>query len=591
MHRKRGLMNQDIMNKAHRWIETSYFDEADREEIKSLLEQNNENELTERFYKDLEFGTAGLRSIMGMGDNRINKYTIRKATQAMAETILKYKLDKKVCVSYDSRNNSQFFAHEVCRVFAANEIQTYIYRELTPVPMLSFAVRYHQASAGVMITASHNPIEYNGFKAFWSDGAQITPPYDKDIINVYQNLNNWEQIKAMPFDDALEKGLVKYNSQEVVQSYYQAIKDRILIPELLKEKGSLLRVIYTPIHGTGKKPCLELAQEIGLTQFSLLQSQAEPDGNFPTVKSPNPEYPEALKLAVEEMLKTNAHLALGTDPDTDRLGVAVNVNSEITYLTGNQIAALFLYYQLELRQKKNLLKKNSLILKSIVTSEIQDEMAKHYNIQVENTLTGFKWMANNLKNKEDKGLDFDFIFASEESYGFMGHSDVRDKDGVCAVIQMCELTLFFLNQDKNLIQVLDEIYEKFGLFYDNVLSLNFEGRAGIDKILRIMDKLRKREMTSVCEQRLIKISDYQNLITYDIAQNQESTFEFEKSNLLCLEFDNGIKFYARPSGTEPKIKFYFMLKFTEGDLEARKEKAQKLNQELQNELEKFCEKA
>ncbi len=591
MQHKEEFMENSILDKAQSWSKNPYFDLSDRNEILQLIESNNEDELTDRFYKDLEFGTAGLRSIMGMGSNRINKYTIRKATQAMVNTLFAKGKSKIICVSYDSRNNSEFYAKEVCAVLAGNGIKAFIYNTLTPVPMLSYAVRYHKAGAGIMITASHNPIEYNGFKAFWSDGSQITPPIDTEIISEYQNLFDWNKIKYMDFNHALDKGLIEFNAKEVEENYYLAIKNRILNKTLIEEKGELLKVVYTPIHGTGKVPCLKLAAELGFKNFAIVKKQAEPDGNFPTVKSPNPEYPEALTLAVEQMLQTQSDIVLGTDPDTDRLGVAVNHNDEVQFLTGNQIGAIFLYYLLEQKKENNLLSKKTLLLKSIVTSDIQTDMAKYYGVTIENTLTGFKWMAKKIKDREDNRVDFDFLFANEESYGYLGHSEVRDKDGVCAVIQMCEVALYFKDQGKNLIQVLDEIYEKFGLHYDDVLSLNFYGKAGSEKIIRIMDKLRSKELKEILGEKLLSISDYKTLVKYDLVNKSEESFEFEPSNLLCLQFNNGTKFFVRPSGTEPKIKFYFMLKSTKGPLDERKELSKEKIIKLHSFIKNYCEKA
>mgnify|MGYP002623252322 FL=1 len=528
---------------------------------------------------------------MGAGINRINKYTVRKATQAMANIIKKEKLPLKVCVSYDSRHNSDFFAKEVCGVLAANGIQAFIYPQLTPVPLLSFAIRFTKASAGIMITASHNPIEYNGFKAYWSDGAQITPPIDKNIIDEYKEMTDWNKIFHTNFKQGQKNKLIHFLSSDVTQAYYESVKKIILNKKLIADKGDKLKVIYTPIHGTGLKPCQDLAQSLGFRNFLIVEEQAEPNGNFPTVKSPNPEYPEALTLAVELMKKNNADIALGTDPDADRLGVVVNHKGKIHFLNGNQIATLFVYYILSQKEKLGKLTPNSLLMKSIVTSDIQQVMADKYNVHLINTLTGFKWMAKVLNEKEKNEEKFDFLFANEESFGFMGHSDVRDKDGVCAVIQMCEIALFYKEQNKTLIDVLDDIYRKFGLFYDTVLSLDYHGIEGLEKISSIMNKLRQKELTNGNGESLIQVKDYQNNICYDVVNKNESKFSFEKSNLLEFTYSNGVKFLVRPSGTEPKIKFYFMLQFKGENLDELKILAKEKTEQWQNLIKEFCDKA
>jgi phosphoglucomutase len=579
-------MDKTIQNKAKQWAENPYFDDADRKEIQNLIDSKNEVELSERFYKDLEFGTAGLRSIMGIGSNRMNKYNVRKATQAMVNTVNKHNLPKKICVSYDSRNNSKFFAEQTCGVLVANGFEAFIYDELTPVPMLSFATRYHKASAGIMITASHNPIEYNGFKAFWSDGAQITPPYDKEIIGEYQSLNDWNDIQFKEFDSKK----VHYNKPEVKVAYFNAIKEVIIQKDLIRSKGEELNIVFTPIHGTGLKPCRELATELGFTNFNVVEKQAQPDGDFPTVESPNPEYPAALKLAVEQMQSSNADIVMGTDPDTDRLGVAVLHKEKVHYLTGNELASLFVYYLATQKKERNQLGENPLLLKSIVTSDLQSALAEDLGIELVNTLTGFKWMAKELKEREEKNIAFDFLFANEESFGFMGHKEVRDKDGVCAVMQMSEIALHYKVQGKTVIDALNEIYERYGLYYDTVMSLNYYGREGADKIKRIMNSLRNRDIKEALGQKLIHVSDFQTLKEYNLSEKTEKSFEFEKSNLLSFTYDKGVKFLARPSGTEPKVKFYFMIQKHEGSLEQRKEDAAKTTEEWQNYIKEFCER-
>ncbi|MBL7664964.1 MAG: phospho-sugar mutase [Bacteriovoracaceae bacterium] len=587
-------MQTEILKKVQAWVDDPNIDAKAKAEIHELLEKKNHKELTERFYKDLDFGTAGLRSIMGMGINRINQYTVRKATQAMVNVLKNEYSDPKmhkICVCYDSRNNSEYFAHEVCSVLAANNVTAILFRELNPVPLLSYSVRYYQAGAGIMITASHNPIEYNGFKAYWSDGAQITPPVDKDIIAAYNNITNWNEIKWIDFESALKKKTIQYVEKEMFDSYYAVIQKSLIHPELCKKQGENVRIVYSPIHGTGLKPCQTLAELVGFKNFFVVEEQAKPNGNFPTVKSPNPEYPAALAMAVQLMLDKKADLAMGTDPDTDRLGVAVKHQGEVIFLTGNQIASLFVYYQMSEKAKLKKIKKNSLVLKSVVTSTLQDEIVEHFGGKMEDTLTGFKWMAKKLKDREDANIDYDFIFASEESYGFMGHNEVRDKDAVCAVIQMTEMALFFKEKKMTLINALEEIYEKFGYHHDTVLSLDFLGIEGEQKIGRIMNKLRAYDKTQMVGQTITKFKDYQSCEELDWRNKTKKKFEFTKSNLVCIEFASGSKFYARPSGTEPKIKFYFMIKTVNGNLQERKSQAMELEDQLNTFIKKFADEA
>ncbi|MBA2403435.1 MAG: phospho-sugar mutase [Bdellovibrionales bacterium] len=574
-------MDQKIIEKAKLWGANTYFSETDRAEITNLLESlpSNEIELTERFYRDLEFGTGGLRAPMGMGQNRMNRYNVRRATQALSQTIIKHFGGGSAVISYDSRNNSKDFALEAAGVFAANGIKAHVFRVLTPVPMLSFGVRHFKAQAGVMITASHNPPIYNGLKAYWDDGAQVVPPVDKEIINAYNDLTDWQTIKYMPFEEAQAKGLAFWTDEKVEEAFYQVIEKKVIQDlEMCKEHGSKLSVVYTALHGTGQVPCTYILNRLGFRNSHSIEAQAQPDGNFTTVKSPNPEDPNALKMAMEYMLKNKADIVYGTDPDCDRLGVVVNNHGEPAIINGNQIAALMLYYVFKKKTELKTLPPNSLVVKSIVTSPIQNAIVESFGGTVMDTLTGFKWMAGLIRELEEKKSKYNFVFASEESFGYMPHCECRDKDGVSSVALMSEVALYFKMQGKNLIEALDEIYTAYGFYYESLLSLDYEGQAGGHKISRIMEYFRQFPDTHFAGEKIASKEDY------------ELALNLPKSNVLSFTFENGNKLFLRPSGTEPKIKFYVMVRETEGDLATKKISALKKVKTIEDKILEYCEK-
>lgn len=576
-------MDAKILERAKVWSTHTYFSEADRKEISDLLASipSNEIEITERFYRDLEFGTGGLRAPMGMGQNRMNKYNVRRATQALCQMILKnFTGQRSAVISYDSRNRSKEFALEAAGVFAANGIKAYVFRVLSPTPILSFGVRYLKAQAGIMITASHNPPIYNGFKAFWNDGAQVVPPVDKEIINAYNELTDWHAIKHMSFEEAETKGLAAWTDEEVDEAFYQVIENKVIQDrELCKKSGSELSIVYTALHGTGLVPCLSILERLGFSKTHSIAEQAQPDGNFPTVKSPNPEDPKALKLAVDHMIKNKADIVYGTDPDGDRLGVVVNNKGEPAYLNGNQIAALMLYYMFLKKSESGTLPANPLVIKSIVTSPIQNAIVESFGGTVMDTLTGFKWMAGLIRDLEDQNSKYNFVFASEESFGYMPHKEGRDKDGVSSVALMSEVALYFKKKGLNLVEALDEIYIKYGFYYESLLSIDYEGMAGGQKIARIMDYFRNFPETHFAGEKIASKEDYA------LGKN------LPKSDVLSFTFESGNKFFLRPSGTEPKIKFYVMVRETEGDLATKKVSALKKTKGIEEKILEVCEKA
>jgi phosphoglucomutase len=575
-------MDQKIIEHANSWAKNIYFNQEDRAEISNLLSQlpSSEQELTERFHRDLEFGTGGLRAPMGIGRNRMNKYNVRRATQAMAQVMIKHFNGGKAVVSYDSRNRSLEFALEAAGVFAANGIKAHVFKVLTPVPMLSYAVRYYQAQCGVMITASHNPPVYNGYKAYWQDGAQVIAPIDKEIIEAYNKLTEWSEIKYIPFEEAQSKGLAAWTTPEVDESFYKVIEDKVIQDlDMCKQHGSKLSIVFTALHGTGQVPFSVIAKRLGFTQFYSIPEQAMPDGNFSTVKSPNPEDPKALALAVEYMVKNKADLVFGTDPDGDRLGVVISDHGKPTYMNGNQIGALMLYHLFTVKSEKKTLPENPLVLKSIVTSPIQNAIAEHFGGTVQDTLTGFKWMAALIGEHEKNKTPYHFIFASEESFGYMPHTESRDKDGISAMALFSEAALYYKRKGKNLVEALDDIYEKFGFYYESLVALDYEGIAGSQKIGRIMEFFRHYPEAQFAGEQITAREDY------------EKGINLPKSNVLSFTFDGGSKLFLRPSGTEPKIKFYTMVRETGGSLVDKKTNALKRVKLIEDKLRALCEKA
>jgi phosphoglucomutase len=573
-------MSPEILQRARAWAQHPAIRPEHQQEIQKLIEElpASATELNERFYRGLEFGTGGMRGVLGMGENRINRYTVQRAAQAVAQTLLKhFKTGASVVVSYDSRHGSREFAEETLCVMAAHGIKGRIFPELTPTPMLSFAIRHYQAQGGVMVTASHNPPKYNGYKVFWNDGAQVVSPVDKEIISSYDALTDWSQLRSMPLAEARAKGFVQDTDAEVNEAFYRMIeKDVILDATMCRQAGTELKVVYTPLHGTGLVPCETICRRLGFTQINTIALQAKPDGNFPTVKFPNPEDPAALKLAVDEMLTSKADIVFGTDPDGDRLGVVGNHKGTPYYINGNQLGALFLHYVFTTRKKLGTLPKNPLVVKSIVTSPVQDTIVQSFGGTIMATLTGFKWMADLIRRLEEQKSPLNFVFASEESFGYMPHNSSRDKDGVSSMALMCEIALHYKLRGMDLVDAMDEIAEKYGFFHEILVSLDFEGIEGAKKINRIMDHF--RTLTNLDGHSVSKLVDY-----------QKPDSGLPASNVLGFTFANGDQLFLRPSGTEPKIKFYVMVSEKTGVLAEKKKLAQAKTDSFQEFILKTCE--
>ncbi len=577
-------MEPHILSRAQAWVNNPAFNDEDKAEIIGLLADTEKhgNELTDRFHRGLEFGTGGMRGILGMGENRINRHTIRRASQALAQTLLAhFPSGASVVVSYDSRHFSRAFAEETCGVMAAHGIKSHIFPHLTPTPMLSFAIRHLKAQGGVMVTASHNPPKYNGYKVFWDDGAQVVPPVDGEIVRRYGELVDWGDLRAMPFERARSEGWVRDVPPSVDEAFYRVIEERVTLnPTLCREHGGELSVVYTPLHGAGRIPCAEIARRLGFTRFETLASQADPDGAFPTVKYPNPEDPAALRLAVERMRETGADLVLATDPDCDRLGLAINHRGQTAYLNGNEIGALFLHYVLTTRKALGKIPPKPLVVKSIVTSPVQEAIASRFGVEVKATLTGFKWMAGLLRQLEKAQTGHGFVFASEESFGYMPHDQSRDKDGVSSVALMCELALHHKRAGRTLVDALEQIHAEYGFHHEELLAFDYEGVEGGKKILRIMESFRRRGKDGLAGQPVAKVEDY-----------LEGVGDLPPNNVLALHFASGDRIFLRPSGTEPKIKFYLMVASNDGTLEEKRQRALTRTRAYADAIRTWCEDA
>lgn len=550
----------EYKKKYQEWCNDPKIEQQDKEELKSI--QNNEQEIKDRFYKNLEFGTAGLRGIMGIGTNRMNKYTVTKATQGLANYIKKEQAQQKgVAISYDSRNNSKQFSEQTALCLNANGIKTYIFNNLRPVPELSFAVRELRCVAGIMITASHNPPQYNGYKVYWEDGAQIVAPKDKQIIEEVNKVENYEQIKTISKEQAIKQGLYNEIGEEIDKKYIQALKKQTINLETIQEQQKNIKIVYTPLHGTGNIPVKTILREIGFQNITIVPQQEQPDGNFPTVKYPNPEAPQAFELALALAKKQDADIVLATDPDADRLGVYAKDSKTGEYIpfTGNMSAMIIAEYIISQKQEKETLPKNGTLIKSIVSTNMANAIAKQYNLELIEVLTGFKYIGEQIKNMEQTKQK-QYVFGFEESYGCLVGTHARDKDAIVAVMLLCEATAYYKKQGKTLWDQMISLYEKYGYYKEETISITMEGPDGAEKIKNIMEKLRKNNPTKIGENKIIKIKDYNTGTCKNIQTGETNTINLPKSNVLYYDLENDGWCCIRPSGTEPKIKFYIGIK-------------------------------
>ena len=535
-------MEQEVKARIDSWLNGPY-DEETKKEIKALLDSGNEKELTDAFYRDLEFGTGGLRGIMGVGTNRMNKYTVGVATQGLANYILKQGgSDYKVAIGYDSRNNSDVFSHAAAEILSSNGIKVYLYDDIHPISLLSYAVRSLGCIAGIVVTASHNPKEYNGYKVYWTDGAQVIPPHDKNIID--------EVLKVKPEEVKMgDNSRVTFIGKDIEDKYMNDLMNYLVNPDLIK-KHSNIKIVYTPIHGSGYKMVPMALRKAGFTNLTTLEGAQPPDGNFPTVESPNPENPEALKIAVDKAKEIGAELVMGTDPDCDRMGCALlTKDGSYMYLTGNQIGSIMAYYLIT--NKKNV--KNPFIVKTIVTTELARAIADANNVKLYDVLTGFKWIADVIE-RDKEGT---YLFGFEESFGYCINSNVRDKDGVSSCLMLAEVLAYCKENNMTLADYLESIYEKYGYFYEETISITKKGADGAKAIADLMTYYRNNLPKEISGVKVESISDYEKKEVYDNTGKKIKDITLPKSNVLQYILEDKTKITIRPSGTEPKIKFYF----------------------------------
>ncbi|MBN1499601.1 MAG: phospho-sugar mutase [Spirochaetes bacterium] len=568
-------MEAAVKNHINEWS-NSPFDEKTISEIKTLVENNDEKELTDRFYRRLEFGTGGLRGILGAGINRMNIHTVGMATQGLANYINDKKLGVKgVVISYDSRNMSDVFSRDSAAILAANGIKTYLFNELTPTPLCSFAIRELGAVSGIMITASHNPPKYNGYKVFWDDGGQVVPPHDDAIIDEVNKIDKIDKIKRMSFDDAVSKGLVTVIKDEILEKYASALS-----AVKMNNSGSDIKIAYTPLHGCGYRVIPEILKRFGFKNVFTEPEQSKPDGNFPTVVSPNPEEKSALELVIKLGKDKDADILLATDPDADRVGVGFKTKSgEYRLINGNQIGTMLEYYMLSRLKEQNKLPANAAIVKTIVTTELQREVAETFGCHCADVLTGFKWIAGEMK-KYDENRDHTFIFGGEESFGYLPVNFVRDKDSVSTCYFFAEMTDWLYKQNRTLEDFLNEIYIKHHLYVEDLKSLTFEGKEGMEKIQQIMHEFRNNPPAKFNGVNVDHLDDIHLLKrTFVQTGKTENIKNLPSSDVLQFFLEDGTKITLRPSGTEPKIKFYFSAKMKvsgAGEITAKHSEIQKV---------------
>jgi phosphoglucomutase len=563
------MSNSTILDKAREWTSEA-FDQATRQTVEQLIEKGGEP-LEEAFYKELDFGTGGLRGIMGAGTNRVNRYTLGMATQGLANYLQEQvKADTiKVAIAHDCRNNSKRFAQEVASVLAANGIKVYLFEDLRPTPELSFAVRHLNCHSGIVITASHNPPEYNGYKVYWSDGGQLVPPHDKAIIEEVRRV----KVSDVKFEK--ESDLIESIGLELDKAYLEEVK-KLSLNHAGKEK---LKIVFTSIHGTAITLMPQALANAGFTDVTIIDEQSTPDGNFPTVKSPNPEEAEALSIAVAKAEEIGADLVIGTDPDADRVGLAVrNRNGKMELLNGNQAAVALLHYLLEQNQINGQLTGNEFVAKTIVTTDLIDVMAASFKVPCPNCLTGFKWIADLIRSREDS---LRFIGGGEESYGYMVGDFVRDKDAIASAVMLSEVAAYAKSKGKTMIDYLADIYVEHGFYKEALVSVTRKGKSGAEEIAAIMEGFRSNPPAVLGDEKVIQLYDYQTSKSTNLENGLQSDIALPKSNVIQFVTDKGSKITARPSGTEPKIKYYFSVNTKLDKAEAYNEVARVLDAQIE----------
>ncbi len=536
------------------WINSPAIDEATKEELRAITD---DKEIEDRFYKDLEFGTGGLRGVIGAGSNRLNIYTVGKATQGFANYLKKHAESPKVAIAYDSRNMSTEFAEYAGRVLAGNGVKVYLYDKLTPTPMLSFAVRELGCDGGIVLTASHNPKEYNGYKVYGNDGCQVTDVAANEIIGYVNDVDPFNDVLVMDKGEALDKNLINYIGAEMYEAYIERVKDVTIREDLVKDHASDLKIIYTPIHGTGNIPVRMILDKLGYKQVEIVKEQELPDGNFPTAPYPNPEDSKVFKLALEMAKDFNPDIILGTDPDCDRIGAVVKDNNgEYKVLTGNQVGVLLTHYMVSSLKDMNKLTPAGTIIKTIVSTDMVKPICKDFGVNLEEVLTGFKYIGELIKNFESTPEQNKFLLGFEESYGYLAGDFVRDKDAVVAAMLICEMTLYYKTIGKTLYEGLIDLYNTYGYYKEKLISIELKGKDGQEKIGEIIEFFRAQDIKSFGEYKVAIKEDYKLSVKKNIETLEEEAIILPKSNVLKFICKNGCYFVVRPSGTEPKMKVY-----------------------------------
>ncbi len=540
-----------VNEKYELWCKKAVKDADLVKELESI--KGDEEAISDAFYKDLEFGTGGLRGVIGVGTNRMNVYTVGKASQGLAAYVNSVSENGRIAVAYDSRIKSDLFSKTAASIFAANGIKVYIYKELMPTPMLSFAVRRLKCDAGVVVTASHNPAKYNGYKAYGPDGCQLGLEAADYVLSIMNKVDIFDEVKTVDFDKAVEEGKIEYIGDDIIEEYLNCVLACRVAPNADVES---LKVIYTPLHGSGNKPVRSILKKIGVTNVTVVPEQELPDGNFPTAPYPNPEIRQAFECALKLADEVKPDLLLATDPDCDRVGIAVPDGGEYKLLSGNDVGALLLDFVLARRTENGTLPKNPIAVKTIVTTELCRKIADNYGCELIDVLTGFKFIGEQITMLEEKGEEDRYIFGFEESYGYLGGTYVRDKDAVIGSMLICEMVAFYKEQGKNLIEVLDGIYKKFGYYFCAQKSFTCEGESGMKQIKGIMETLRNEPPAEINGSAVVKLDDYDTSVSRDLKNGGEKKITLPRSNVLCFYMEDGCSLIVRPSGTEPKIKLY-----------------------------------
>ena len=542
-----------VMERYDEWCRLAVDDPDLQEELHAVA--GDDAAIRDRFYRDLEFGTGGLRGVIGAGTNRMNIYTVRRATQGLANYVKASFDTPSVAISYDSRIKSTVFAQAAASVLAANGVHVHIYKELMPTPMLSWAVRALGCSAGIMVTASHNPSKYNGYKAYGADGCQITLEVAGKVIQEINSLDIFKDVKSCDFEQAVAGGKITYISEDIIEGYYEKVLAQGINTGLCAESG--LKIVYTPLNGTGNKPVREILRRIGIQDVTVVAEQEQPDGNFPTCPYPNPEIREALELGLQYCDKVKPDLLLATDPDADRVGIAVPDGDDYALFSGNEVGALLTEYICSERVRKGTMPKDPIVVKTIVTSDIIKAIAKEYGLETIEVLTGFKFIGEQIGFLEEKGEEDRYVFGFEESYGYLSGTYVRDKDAVVASMLICEMAAFYRTKGISLLQARENLYKKYGLFHHSLQSFTFEGESGMNKMNALMQSLRDEQPVTIGGLKVVSVSDYETSLTTDKLTGKQTAITLPKSNVLVFDLEQGAKVVIRPSGTEPKIKCYY----------------------------------